>query len=66
MNRLRDCRGGKDYDARFGTRMRGTGIYAELLRKRFRLASRQLGFEELPSLDSSKFTSPAGGQIPLF
>jgi DNA repair photolyase len=66
MNRLRDCRGGKDNDARFGTRMRGTGIYAELLRKRFRLASTNLGFEELPVLDSSKFISPAGDQIPLF
>jgi DNA repair photolyase len=66
MNRLRDCRGGKDYDARFGTRMRGTGIYAEMLRKRFRLASRHLGYKDTPALDSSKFTSPAGGQISLF
>ena len=66
MNRLQDCRGGKDYDARFDTRMRGTGIYAELLRKRFRLASRRLGYEDLPALDSSKFISPAGSQISLF
>ncbi len=45
MNRLRDCRGGEDYDARFGTRMRGTGIFAELLRKRFKLAYQRLGFQ---------------------
>jgi DNA repair photolyase len=66
MNRLRDCHGGKEYDPRFGTRQRGTGIYAELLRKRFRLACRQLGFEDLPSLDSSEFTPPAHGQMSLF
>ena len=65
MKRLRDCRDGKDYEASFGTRMRGTGIYAELLRKRFKLASKHLGFESLPALDSSKFIPPSGGQLSL-
>jgi hypothetical protein len=46
--------------------MRATGIYAELLRKRFKLASKHLGFADLPALDSSKFTPPSGGQISLF
>jgi hypothetical protein len=66
MNRLRDCRGGRDYDARFGARMRGTGIYAELLRKRFRLAESRLGFTEIPDLDSAPFRPPADGQLRLF
>jgi len=42
---IAQARGGKDYDSRFGVRMRGTGPYAELLRARFALASRKLGFE---------------------
>ena len=66
MNRLRDCRGGKDYDARFGARMRGTGVYAELLRKRFRLAHARLGYTDSPDLDCSQFTPPGEGQLRLF
>ena len=66
MNRLRDCRGGRDYDARFGARMRGTGLYADLLRKRFRLAESRFGFMEIPDLDSTQFRAPADGQLRLF
>ena len=42
MSLIRDMRGGRDNDPRFGTRMRGTGPYAELLRNRFHLACRRL------------------------
>lgn len=66
MNRLRDCRGGEDYDARFGARMRGTGIYAELLRKRFKLAYQRLDFSDTPALDCTQFTAPDDGQLRLF
>ena len=41
---VRSTRGGKDYDANFGTRMVGTGPYAALINKRFVLACRKLGF----------------------
>jgi len=44
MSLINQARGGKDYDSQFGTRMRGTGPYAELLRTRFELARRKLGF----------------------
>ncbi len=44
MSLINQARGGKDYDSQFGTRMRGTGPYAELLRTRFELAKRKLGF----------------------
>jgi DNA repair photolyase len=44
MSLINQARGGKDYDSQFGTRMRGTGPYAELLRTRFQLAQRKLGF----------------------
>jgi DNA repair photolyase len=45
MSLINQSRGGKDYDSRFGVRMRGTGPYAELLRTRFQLAARKLGFD---------------------
>ena len=45
MSLIAQTRGGKDYDSTFGVRMRGTGAYAELLRTRFELASRRLGFD---------------------
>jgi len=45
MSLIRQARGGKDYDAAFGTRMRGTGPYAELLRARFKLAVRKFGLD---------------------
>jgi hypothetical protein len=38
-------RGGRDYDSTFGTRMRGTGPIAELIRNRFKIACKRLGIE---------------------
>jgi len=67
MNRLRDSRAGKDYDSQFGTRMRGTGEYADLLAKRFAIAERKLGFGEFPDLDCSQFRPPHDpAQFELF
>ena len=43
---LRQCRGGADYDTRFGHRMRGTGTFADLLEQRFRLCCRRLGLQQ--------------------
>jgi DNA repair photolyase len=62
MSLINQARGGKDYDSEFGTRMKGTGAYAELLRARFELAKRRLGFEsadERYELDTTKFVPPA-------
>ena len=56
---LRGMRGGKLYDARFGTRMTGEGPYAALLARRFALAARRLGLERRESrLDTSLFRAP--------
>ena len=67
MSRIRDTRGGKDYDSRFGVRMRGTGDYAELLAKRFAMAERRLGFGDFPPLDASQFRPPRiTPQLELF
>ena len=45
LSLVRQCRGGRDYDSRFGHRMRGTGAFAELLEQRFRLACRKYGLQ---------------------
>src|SRR5580692_11525146 len=71
MSLINQSRGGKDYDSQFGTRMRGTGPYAELLRTRFELAKRKLGFagaDERYELDTSLFRPPikATPQLSLF
>lgn len=67
MNRLREARAGRDNDGRFGDRMSGTGVYAELLAQRFRLACRRLGFPGLPGLRSDGFRPPSPhGQLSLF
>jgi DNA repair photolyase len=60
MARVRDMRGGKDYDATFGTRMRGTGPWARMLRDRFDLAVTRLGFNrERIAMDMTQFVRPA-------
>ncbi|ACC69956.1 PA0069 family radical SAM protein [Paraburkholderia phymatum] len=43
MNRVHDMRGGKDYDSSFSTRMKGEGLWADLLRQRFANAVRRVG-----------------------
>jgi DNA repair photolyase len=59
MARVRDMRGGKDYDASFRTRMTGTGTWAQMLRDRFRLAASRLGYgRERHPLDMSQFVRP--------
>ena len=65
---IRQMRGGKDYVSEFGTRMRGTGPFAELIAQRFRRAHQRLGFDELPPVDTSLFRPPAaiGDQADLF
>ncbi len=47
MALVRATRGGKAYDAAFGTRMTGTGAYADLIAQRMRLARRRLGYPEM-------------------
>jgi DNA repair photolyase len=59
MARIREMRGGKDNDARFGSRMTGQGIWAELLRQRFHKACARLGMNrERFELDLGQFRAP--------
>ena len=69
MNRVRAMRGGRDNDPRFGARMRGEGIEAELMLSRFRLALKRLNYARtIPPLDCTRFGPPprAGDQLSLF
>lgn len=69
MSLVRELRGGRNNDPTFGTRMRGTGPYAELLRKRFDLACRKLGLDTGRELtaDTTRFRppGPASAQLGL-
>jgi len=62
MNRIQEMRGGKDYDADFATRMRGTGVWASLLQQRFEKAAQKLGIvhrsRAFSTLDASQFVRP--------
>ena len=67
MHTIQAMRGGRDNDPDFGSRMKGEGVWADLLRRRFRLACRRLGLDaERLVLDCSQFVRPdVGGQMRL-
>ena len=54
MNRIRDLHRGREYTAQFGERMRGTGMYADLMQKRFDLALQKCGLPSHSSESSSR------------
>jgi len=60
MSLIRQMRGGRDNDPRFGSRMRGEGEFAELIRQRFALACRRsrIGRGRDIVLDTAQFTPP--------
>ncbi|WP_301358156.1 PA0069 family radical SAM protein [Stutzerimonas nitrititolerans] len=67
LSLVRQSRGGRNNDSRFGSRMRGEGQFAELLAQRFRLACRRLGYNRRDQnfgLDCSRF-APPGQQMSL-
>jgi DNA repair photolyase len=67
LGRIRSLRGGKLNDARFGSRMRGEGTFAELIEDLFRLGCRQAGIGGRgPSLSTAAFRRPGGTQLLLF
>ncbi|MDL5032260.1 PA0069 family radical SAM protein [Pelomonas sp. APW6] len=66
MARVHDLRGGRDNDPRFGSRMQGEGLWAELLQQRMRKACARLGLNrERTPLDLTRFmlpVRPGGGR----
>jgi DNA repair photolyase len=69
MSLIRQMRGGKDYDAEWGQRMKGDGPIADVIAQRFKIARRRFGLDRaLPPLDFSQFKVPpkSGDQGDLF
>jgi DNA repair photolyase len=69
LSLVRDTRGGKDYDSRWGVRMTGEGPYATLLRQRFEKARDRYGLDaKLPALRTDLFVPPTleSKQMSLF
>ena len=75
MSRVRDMRGGKDYDSSFANRMKGEGLWADMMKQRFAKATRRLGLNarQRGILDMSLFQRMEpqrpradGAQLDLF
>jgi len=66
-SRIREMRDGKDNDPRFGSRMRGTGPWAQLLERRFEAACRRHGLVDRgrEGLDTSRFRPPRAAREQL-
>jgi DNA repair photolyase len=60
MSLIQQMRGGADNDPRFGSRMRGEGLFAEILKRRFEVAVKRLGYAPRASLelDLGRFRRP--------
>jgi DNA repair photolyase len=62
MNRVREMRGGKEYDSDFSQRMHGEGVWADLIRQRFSKTVERLGMGGLRGrferLDVTQFRRP--------
>jgi len=67
LNRIKAMRGGKLYDAQWGKRMRGEGIFADQIQAMFDVARRKAGFsDEWRELSAEHFRRPGGAQLSLF
>jgi len=69
MSLVRQMRHGRDYDMRWGERMKGDGPIAELIAARFVAAKRRYGLDRvIPPLDLGRFEVPgqASNQLELF
>ena len=68
MSLIRQTRGGKDYDAEFGKRMKGAGPYAWQISRRFEMTTKRLGLVRRSVLLRDDIFSPpdgAGVQLQL-
>ena len=69
MSLVRQIHGGRDYDATFGKRQTGAGVYAQLIGRRFEVACRRFGLnQDREPLDTTKFRAPRDQtpQLDLF
>lgn len=67
MSLIQSIRQGRDNDADFFSRMRGSGPWADMIRARFRIACKRLGLnQERITLNQELFRPPEGAQMRLF
>jgi DNA repair photolyase len=69
LARVREVHGGRDYDPAWGRRMRGEGVWADLIDRRFKVAVARLGLDTaMPPLRTDLFAPPprSGDQLRLF
>ncbi len=67
LNRIKAMRGGKLYDAEWGKRFRGEGIFAEQIAQMFHVAKRKAGFkDDFEELSTAHFRHEGGTQLDLF
>ncbi|MSQ96131.1 MAG: PA0069 family radical SAM protein [Gemmataceae bacterium] len=66
LSRLRDLRGGKINDPRFGTRMKGEGAIAEAIKQMFQVTYKKLAFPGKTTLSTAAFRRPNETPMLLF
>lgn len=67
LSRIREVRGGRLNDSRFGSRMRGQGVIAETIRRLFQMHRDRLGLSAgMPALSTAAFRRPIPTQPTLF
>ena len=67
LNRIRDIRGGRLNDPNFGTRLQGSGPYAEHISDLFEVSCRKAGLNSTrPTLSAKAFRRPGPSQMTLF
>ncbi|MGA3171153.1 MAG: PA0069 family radical SAM protein [Chthoniobacteraceae bacterium] len=67
LNRVREMRGGRLNDPRFGSRMRASGFYAEQMDAMYHVARKAAGFDDMPEWELSTASfRPRVEQLRLF
>lgn len=68
MSAVQQSRGGNAYSAGFGERMRGKGIFADTIARRFEVTARKLGYEQERRFDLNRslFRQLGNPQLDLF
>jgi DNA repair photolyase len=59
MSIVKQSRGGKAYNSQFFERQKGTGLFADMIAQRFKLATRKLGLNlDRPAMNTTSFSPP--------
>jgi DNA repair photolyase len=67
LSRIRALRDGRRNDPRFGTRLRGEGLFADEIERLFALGCRRAGIAtRAPALSTAHFRRPGGEQLAWF